>query len=56
MAGAVVDRRAYIGNGGPNTYIATPGAASLVSEPAQLLERLHAGAQREEQRVFTEIL
>jgi hypothetical protein len=52
----VVDRRAHVGNNGPNTYVAGPGESSLISEPAELLERLYAGADPEERNILSRVL
>jgi len=56
MAASVVDARAHIGQKGPNTYVASSGESSLISKPAQLLARLYADANPEEQRAFSRIL
>lgn len=56
MAASVLNPRAHIGDNGPNTYVARAGESSLLSEPAQLLERLYATAHPEERRVFARIL
>src|SRR5205814_7771893 len=53
---SVVDRRANIGNNGPNTYVAGPGESSLISEPAELLERLYAAAHPEQRRIFSRVV
>jgi diguanylate cyclase (GGDEF)-like protein len=52
LAATVVDPRAHIGHKGPSTYVASAGESLLISKPAQLLERLYAGAHPEEQSVF----
>jgi len=56
FAATVVHSRAFIGDIGPNTYVARPDGSSLISEPAQLLERLYAAASPEEQREFADLL
>jgi hypothetical protein len=56
MAAIVVNSRAHIGDNGPNTFVARSSESSLLSEPAQLLERLYVAADPEERRVFARIL
>lgn len=51
-----VHPRSFIGEIGPNTYVAGPGDSSLISEPAQLLERAYAAASPEERREFAGLL
>jgi hypothetical protein len=38
-----VDPKAYVGYAGAGTHVAAPGDIRLVSEPADLLQKLYAG-------------
>src|SRR6266568_4863504 len=52
----ILQANVYMGDCGPATYVAEAGEVSMVSEPAELLQRLYCGASSYEQRVFAETL
>jgi hypothetical protein len=52
----VLDPRVYAGSTGPGTQVYTEGKVRLVSEPAQLLPKLYAGASAAERLGFIPLL